>query len=125
MTEKTETKIEKIRARIAQDEARLAALVQQQKKAERSRDTRRKVLAGAVILNAVAKDEKLRNLFRNLLNDGLSAPRDRELFPEFLPVASGGGQTSGTAHAPTTPETVSGADVFGAGSAMPERAEAV
>jgi hypothetical protein len=51
-----------------------------EKKASRTLDTRTKVLAGAVVLNAVVLGKLSPDFWRQLLDDGLVKQSDRDLF---------------------------------------------
>jgi large subunit ribosomal protein L7/L12 len=59
-------------------------------KGKRSTDTRRKILAGALVLDMMERDEDTKKRFNNLLNKFITRPDDRALFdlpPLPLPVA--------------------------------------
>ena len=47
---------------------------------ERKRDTRRKILAGACVLDRAAKDQVLERHLKEILDAFLTKPKDRELF---------------------------------------------
>ena len=53
----------------------------------RKRDTRRKVIAGAVVLAHVGHDREFRSEFRRLIRQHVTRPRDRALFADLLPDA--------------------------------------
>lgn len=79
-----------IEQRIAQLEARKQALKARLTTQERARDTRRKVLLGALLLDAIenGKDQnqagQLRDWISRELPGFLTRPVDRTLFPEFI-----------------------------------------
>jgi large subunit ribosomal protein L7/L12 len=76
-------KIDQLKAKNEQLEARkLTALL----KGERSRDTRRKILAGALILEIINKDEAAKNKFMPQLDKYLKRDDDRALF-DLKPLA--------------------------------------
>lgn len=74
----------KLREQMAQLKARLlkveAARKAKEAKRRRSDDTRRKVLAGALVLQLMDQDDDKRNTFRALLDQFLIRPDDRKLF---------------------------------------------
>lgn len=76
-------KIEQLKALKEKQEARkLQALM----KGKRSEDTRRKILAGSLVLDMMAKDEATRARFMDRLNKFLTRTDDRKLFG--LPIPS-------------------------------------
>jgi large subunit ribosomal protein L7/L12 len=88
MTAKT---IEALTARIEAQQQKLAQLKEKKSKAEslararlgkeeRAADTRRKILAGAVILNAVELGKISPIFLEQLMDQALTKPADRELF---------------------------------------------
>lgn len=61
--------------------------------AERKKDTRRKILVGATILNEAENDQELATRLQNLLNTQLTRNDDRALFNlELLPAPDQTGQ---------------------------------
>ena len=79
-------KTSQLRAKEELIEARkLQALI----KGNRSKDTRQKILAGALILDMMEKDEETRNSFMARLDKFLTKDNDRALFglPVTAPVA--------------------------------------
>jgi large subunit ribosomal protein L7/L12 len=74
----------KLREQMAQLKARLqkveAARKVKEAKRRRSDDTRRKVLAGALVLQLMDQDDDKRTTFRALLDQFLIRPDDRKLF---------------------------------------------
>ena len=83
---KKKEELEKMERKLAQQTARFEALKRKMAIEERKRDTRRKILAGALVLNAYA-DERTpqihKDFLKELLEKGLTQPRDLELF-DFL-----------------------------------------
>ena len=87
MAQKTvQEKLEAMERKLAQQRARLQALKARSAVSERKRDTRRKILVGALALNAYANDQTPqihKDFLKELLETGLTKPRDLELF-DFL-----------------------------------------
>ena len=50
----------------------------------RKRDTRRKIIVGALVLNAAAHNEKTRASIRAQIDKNVKSDRDRELFADLL-----------------------------------------
>jgi len=75
---------EATRARLAQLKAREASLIARQKKKQKDRqraeDTRRKILAGALVLDLMARDDQTRAQFLARLDTYLTRADDRGLF---------------------------------------------
>ena len=69
-----------LRKRKAEIEARLQQLEQREKSAERKRDTRRKVIAGAYALEHCEFDPDFRATLFGLFRDYVERDGDRELF---------------------------------------------
>jgi len=69
---------------LLQKEARLKAQIQkkaaQVRGAERKKDTRRKIIAGALALEHMAHDKEFANVLKRLLNEHVTRPEDRKLF---------------------------------------------
>ena len=80
-----ETKLQQLKARHAKVEARKSALASRRARKE---DTRRKVLAGAVVLMRVAEGKIPKAEFRLWLEAGLTRLEDRVLFGLPLPNGS-------------------------------------
>ena len=80
-----EDRIEQLEARQKQDAALLARLKARKNQTERKQDTRRKILVGALVLNKARQSALAGQQLTKLLDEGLSAPRDRALFPELTP----------------------------------------
>lgn len=82
--EKIQQQIEKLATKLAQQQARDQLKAQREKAkdatAKRKADTRRKVLAGALVLELMASDPERSKTFRALLNTFLTRPDDRKLF---------------------------------------------
>jgi hypothetical protein len=80
MQGKHEARIETLRTRRAQINAQLLRLEAISKTQARKDETRRKILAGAVLLDEMAKNPKLDAWARDLLKRRLLRDRDRALF---------------------------------------------
>jgi len=69
---------------LLQKEARLKAQIQkkaaQVRGVERKKDTRRKIIAGALALEHMAHDKEFANVLKRLLNEHVTRPEDRKLF---------------------------------------------
>jgi large subunit ribosomal protein L7/L12 len=77
LEEEHKKKINQLKAKNELLEARkLTALL----KGNKSRDTRRKILAGALILDIISKDEAAKNKFMPQLDKYLTRDDDRSLF---------------------------------------------
>lgn len=72
-----EAKLKQERAKKQKIEARLRAVEQKRKRAE---DTRRKILAGALVLELMEQDEQTKQRFLNRLDKYLTRADDRALF---------------------------------------------
>lgn len=83
-----EERIAAERERRAKSDARLKALQAQASKTERARDTRRKVLLGALVIDELTTQgplaETLDRWLRERLPGYLSRETDRELMEQFL-----------------------------------------
>lgn len=82
-----------IEERLAQLEAQRQALKARLGKQERARDTRRKVLLGALVLHRLSEDKRefdktLREWLQRELPGFLSRPDDKELFSDLLTITS-------------------------------------
>jgi multidrug resistance efflux pump len=86
--EKAEREIEELELQIKQKKALLAKkrvqLNQKQKKEARAKDTRRKILAGAIVLQRAQKDADFAARLFQILNEDLTEERNRVLFPELM-----------------------------------------
>jgi len=80
--------IEKLKNQIAQKKALLSKKIaqqnQKQKKEARARDLRRKILAGAVVLQRAQKDKDFAARLFQIIDEDLTEERNRVLFPELL-----------------------------------------
>ena len=79
-----------IEERLAQLDAQRQALKSRLGKQERARDTRRKVLLGALVLHRLGEDKRefdkaLRDWLQRELPGFLSRPDDKALFDDLLP----------------------------------------
>ena len=83
-----EERLRQLKARQARAEARQRALLSRR---ARKDDTRRKILAGALVLAKVAAGELEAKRFREWLDQALTRADDRALFE--LPVRSGEGRS--------------------------------
>jgi large subunit ribosomal protein L7/L12 len=72
-----EAKLKQERAKKQKVEARLRAIEQKRKRAE---DTRRKILAGALVLELMEQDEQTKQRFLARLDKYLTRADDRALF---------------------------------------------
>lgn len=75
-----EEKLKKLEERQDQLRAQIQKLKAREATEERKRDTRRKVVLGAVLLEMVKSGEWSEEKLRGLLDRKLTRPRDRELF---------------------------------------------
>ena len=80
MPKTTEERIEELKRRKTQIEARLQALLASERWQERKRDTRRKVLAGAMILHLVEAGRFPKEEFLKMMDGFLTRDADRKLF---------------------------------------------
>lgn len=80
MTTKTLSRREKLELSIAQKQEQLKRLSAQERTKDRKRDTRRKILAGAIVLQHAQDDEQFKTAIDKLLNRYLTKDNDRELF---------------------------------------------
>lgn len=69
---------------IAATEARLSRLKERHKKRSKAEETRRKIIAGALVLNEAAEHPEFARWLSSLLNRSLTRPDERALFPELL-----------------------------------------
>lgn len=79
-----ETTIQQLEAKLRQAKAKKAQIDAKKRasdaKKQRQEDTRRKIIAGAVVLDAIQKYTPLKTLFLQLLHEELKRPSDRALF---------------------------------------------
>lgn len=79
-----ENRREKLKKRIEQDKARLKNLEAKQRQQERKKDTRRKVIAGALALEHSGIDPEFGKTMFKLLNRYVKRDQDRVLFAEIF-----------------------------------------
>ncbi len=83
MANSTKTREQRI-AELEQKKAQLDARIQREKarirQNERKEDTRRKIVAGAIVLEHAQKDARFREVLNNLLDNFATRPEDRKLF---------------------------------------------
>lgn len=84
MTEAKTSRLEKLKARHAKLAADIAKAEAAERKAERAKDTRRKILIGAAILSELEERKTLRPMLSGILDRRLTQERDRALFPDLL-----------------------------------------
>lgn len=75
-----EERIEALKTKQKKIAAQMANLRAKQRTDERKRDTRRKILVGAVVLNQAETNDSARTKLWKLLDKALEKDRDRELF---------------------------------------------
>jgi len=76
-----EKRMELLRARRSQIDAELSRLEARLRTGERKADTRRKILLGALVMQAMeAEPERIGAWAKELLETRLTRPRDRSLF---------------------------------------------
>jgi hypothetical protein len=73
-----------VEQKIARLDAQKAKLLAQQTKISRQLDTRRKVIVGAAVINAMASDADLTTRICALLNANVQRPLDREAVAPWL-----------------------------------------
>ena len=78
--ERLEQQIEQKKALLSQKKKRLA---EKEKKQARALETRRKILAGALVLARAQKDEEFAARLWQIIAEDLSEERHRVLFPEI------------------------------------------
>lgn len=61
-------------------------LAQKQQKQDRARETRRKILAGAVVLQKAQTDPEFAAVLFRLIGDSMTEKRNRDLFPEIAEI---------------------------------------
>lgn len=80
-TRKTpEQQLEELRQKEARLKAQIAKKAAQVRSADRKKDTRRKIIAGALALEHMAHDKDFANVLKRLLNEHVKRPEDRKLF---------------------------------------------
>ena len=75
-----EERLLKLQARRDQLNVRIQALANQKTKIERAKDTRRKILVGAAVLDSIGRGEWDQVALDKILDRFLTRPIDRELF---------------------------------------------
>lgn len=80
MTTKKLSRREKLELAIAQKQEQLKRLSAQERVKDRKLDTRRKILAGATVLQHAQIDDQFKNAIDRLLNKYLTKDNDRQLF---------------------------------------------
>lgn len=75
-----EEKLQELEAKKAQLAAQITRTKAQVRSADRKRDTRRKIIAGALALEHAEQDTEFGKALRYLLNQHVKRPQDRELF---------------------------------------------
>jgi len=75
-------RIDNIEKKMAVLKARKATLLAAEKKLERKRDARRKIILGAIVLKMAREDEGARNRFLKMI-DGMS-DNDKKLFDGYF-----------------------------------------
>lgn len=75
-----EEKLKKLEERQAQLRTQIQKLRAKESTEDRKRDTRRKIVLGAVLLEMVKSGDWSKEKLHNLLERKLTRPRDRELF---------------------------------------------
>ncbi len=76
----TDDQLAEVERQLAQLHARKQLLAVRGAKRMRAQDTRRKILAGAVVLQQARENPEFRNWLRFQLGSALSRPADRQLF---------------------------------------------
>ena len=75
-----EEQLEALKLKETQLQARIQKKRAEVAKLNRRQDTRRKIIAGALALENMAKDEQFAASMRRLLHDHVTRPEDRKLF---------------------------------------------
>ena len=74
------SKLETLKAKKEQIEARIKNLENKERLQQKKQDTRRKILIGAMVLEMVGKDHEAKKKINTQLDVFLTRPMDRELF---------------------------------------------
>jgi len=83
MAKKTEAeRLAGLSKRKEEIEAQMQTLTRQKRKRERKEDTRRKILAGAVVLTHAEQDKGFKSALLDLLDRFVERDQDRRLFAE-------------------------------------------
>ncbi|MGS2723954.1 hypothetical protein ACVBEJ_09415 [Porticoccus sp. GXU_MW_L64] len=80
MTTKKLSRREKLELSIAQKQEQLKRLSAQERTKERKRDTRKKIVAGAIVLQHATTDSQFKATIDGLINKHVTSENDRELF---------------------------------------------
>jgi len=75
-----EEKLQELTKKKAQLAAQITRTKAQVRSADRKRDTRRKIIAGALALEHAEQDAKFGDTLKRLLDKHVTRPQDRELF---------------------------------------------
>ena len=75
-----EQQLEELTIKEAQLKARIQKKKAQVRGAERKKDTRRKIIAGALALEHATQDQQFQATMTKLLNEHVTRPEDRKLF---------------------------------------------
>jgi hypothetical protein len=102
----TQTRLQKLKAQADAAKARLQQEMAREQQRERDRETRRRVLAGELVLKQCANDPVLAEGFRKHLDRFLTRDNDRALFgfaplplqPNGTPPLNGDVSGNGAAH---------------------------
>lgn len=84
MADPKPSKIDRLKERQKQLAAQIAAAESRERNAERTLDTRRKILIGGAVLESLRRGEYSQDQLSTLLDKALKHDRDRALF-DFLP----------------------------------------
>ncbi|MEW6537903.1 MAG: mobilization protein [Pseudomonadota bacterium] len=87
MTSPAQERIDKARLKVSQAQARLQALNARAAVYERKADTRRKIILGALLLEAAGKDQRYANILCTLLGR-IGREADRHPFDGWEPPSS-------------------------------------
>lgn len=84
MTKSIDERIAAELERRAKADARLEQLTAQKKTEERKRETRRQFLVGEAVLSALSTDAILADRVKEILQQSISKPRDKEVLADLL-----------------------------------------
>jgi hypothetical protein len=90
------TKLERLQAQLAQKEVELKRELARVKKEEETRETRRKILAGAAVLYEASQNQEFQTWLKELLERFITRPHERALFG--MGPKAAGGEMNGTHH---------------------------
>ena len=74
------SKVKELEVKIEQLKKRKQLLLNKERSDERKKDTRRKILMGAVVIKEIEQNENLKNYILKVLDRDLLKDRDRVLF---------------------------------------------